>query len=208
MSTVWFIRHAECEIDVFLPTSTPFTARITAKGTGQAQSIAHVFTRCPDLIITSSYLRSKQTAAPTLQRFPNAHHEEWSVHEFTYLARSVGRKKTTICERRALVEKYWKKLDHHHIDGEGAESFADFMQRVCSTLNLLKNAEEDFIVIFSHGQFILAILSQLMGLNAENMQQFRHFLLANEMPNGAIIKVCLQNTGETWFSPFITSHLI
>ena len=62
-------------------------------------------------------------------------------------------------------------------------------------------------MVFSHGQFILAVLSWLMGLIFDDMLQFRHFLLANEVPNGAIMKVFLQNAQDPWFSSFTISHL-
>ena len=122
-SIIWFIRHAECEINIGLPTSTTLNAQLTSKGLIQALQVALAFSKAPDLIITSAYKRSKQTAIPTLQRFPDARHEEWPVHEFTYLAKSIGQEITNIHERRSLVEEYWKKLDLTYVDGEGAESF-------------------------------------------------------------------------------------
>ncbi len=207
MPTIWFIRHAESETNVGLPTTSPLTAELTARGRAQAQCIADTLPRSPQLIITSSYLRTKQTAIPTLQRFPAARHEEWPVHEFTYLSQSVGHEKTTIDERKILVDNYWNRLDHHYTDGDGAESFTHFMLRVQNVLEQLKLANEDFIVVFSHGQFILAILSWLMGLIFDNMPQFRYFLLAHQVPNGAIMKTRLRDSGEVWFSPFFTSHL-
>jgi len=208
MPTIWFIRHAESETNIGRPTFTPGTARLTKPGVEQAQHIAHTFPCSPGLVITSSYLRAKQTAAPTLQRFPHAQHEEWPVHEFTYLAQSLGGGVTTLHERRKFVDAYWSRLDQYYVDGEGAESFTQFLKRVESIVERLKRREEESIAVFSHGQFILAVLSWLMQLIFDNMQQFRHFLLANEMPNGAMIKVYLQQTGEVRFSPFLTSHLI
>jgi broad specificity phosphatase PhoE len=207
MPTVWLIRHAECETNVGLPTADATTANLTAKGIRQAEQIALALPKRPDLIISSSYLRAKQTAVPTRQRFPGVRYEEWSIHEFTYLSQSLSGRSTNIGDRRMLVDEYWSRLDQHFSDGNGAESFTDLMKRVRYILEQLKNTEGDFIVAFSHGQFILAILSWLMGLIFDNMQQFRHFLLANEVPNGAIVKVFLQNEQDTWFSPFTTSHL-
>ncbi|HEY5003886.1 MAG TPA: histidine phosphatase family protein [Ktedonobacteraceae bacterium] len=206
MPTVWFIRHAECETNVGLPTADATTAQLTPKGIKQAEQIASALSRCPDLIISSSYLRAKQTVEYTRQRFPHAPVEEWPVHEFTYLSQSVSGRSTTIDERRTLVDEYWSRLDQHYTDGNGAESFTNLMKRVRDILEQLKNTNAEFIVVFSHGQFILAVLSWLMGLNINNMEQFRHFLLANEIPNGAIMKVVLEQQ-DAWVSQFITAHL-
>jgi probable phosphoglycerate mutase len=206
MPTVWFIRHAECETNVGLPTADATTAQLTPRGIQQAEQIASALPRCPDLIISSSYLRAKQTAEYTRQRFPHAPVEEWSVHEFTYLSQSVSGRSTTIDERRTLVDEYWSRLDQHYTDGNGAESFTNLMKRVRGILEQLKNTDAEFIVIFSHGQFILAVLSWLFGLNINNMEQFRHFLLANKIPNGAIVKVALEQQ-DAWVSQFITAHL-
>jgi len=206
MPTVWFIRHAECETNVGLPTANATTAQLTPKGIKQAEQIASALSRCPDLIISSSYLRAKQTVEYTRQRFPHTPVEEWPVHEFTYLSQSVSGRSTTIDERRTLVDEYWSRLDQHYTDGNGAESFTHLMKRVQDILEQLKNTNAEFIVVFSHGQFILAVLSWLMGLNINNMEQFRHFLLANEIPNGAIMKVALEQQ-DAWVSQFFTAHL-
>jgi probable phosphoglycerate mutase len=206
MATVWFIRHAECETNIGLPTADATAAQLTPKGIKQAGQIASALPHCPDLIITSSYLRAKQTADYTCRRFPHAPLEEWPVHEFTYLSQSVSGRSTTIDERRSLVDEYWSRLDQHYTDGNGAESFTNLMNRVRDVLDRLKNSDVDFIVVFSHGQFILAVLSLLIGLNINNMEQFRHFLLAKEIPNGAIVKVAFQQQ-DAWVSQFITTHL-
>ncbi len=81
------------------------------------------------------------------------------------------------------------------------------MKRVQDILEQLKNTEGDFIVVFSHGKFILAVLAWLMGLIFDNMLQFRHFILANEIPNGAIMKIVLQPGQDAWFSSFTIAHL-
>ena len=206
MPTVWFIRHAECETNVGLPTADATTAQLTPEGMKQARQVASAISRCPDLIISSSYLRAQQTAEYTHQRFPHVSVEEWPVHEFTYLSPPTHGTSTTIDERRPRVDEYWDRRDQHYTDGYGAESLANLMQRVRDVLKQLKNTDAEFIVVFSHGQFILAVLSWLLGLNINNMEQFRHFLLANEIPNGAIVKVALQPQ-EAWFSPFTIAHL-
>src|SRR5713226_5749395 len=79
MSTVWLIRHGESQSNAGLPTLSPVFPGLTKRGIVQAESIAQAFTRVPSLIITSRYKRTKQTALPTTERFPNAKQGQWVV---------------------------------------------------------------------------------------------------------------------------------
>lgn len=104
----------------------------------------------PGLIIVSSYRRARQTAEPLIARFPGAEVETWPVQEFTYIspARSVG---TTAADRRPLVEVYWNKASPTHVDGDGSESFADFIARVLTSLEKLRLRKEGNILVVCHG---------------------------------------------------------
>src|SRR5215470_7931926 len=82
----WLIRHAESEGNAGLATSRPDTIPITGKGIEQASYLADSFSRAPALIVTSPYIRTQQSAKPTIQRFPTARQEQWEVQEFTYLS--------------------------------------------------------------------------------------------------------------------------
>lgn len=212
MTTIWFIRHAESKANAGLPTFLPEGIELTAKGFKQAEQIAHAFTEEPRLIVTSSYIRTQQTALPSIERFPECHQEEWPVHEFTYLSPSRNQH-TTIEERRPLVCEYWERQNPFYVDGEGAETFFDFMSRVQSIMEHLAHFEEDFIAIFSHEQFILAVLWTLLfgPTSADNarscMKRFRSFLKLFSMPNGSIVQIQLQTGKEPLFSRITASHL-
>ncbi|WP_416668379.1 histidine phosphatase family protein [Egbenema bharatensis] len=213
MAIVWFIRHAESEANAGLPTTNPATTRLTATGHEQAQSIAALFPQAPSLIVTSPYLRTQQTAEPTIERFPSVPQAEWRVQEFTFLS-PERYQNTTTHERRPMVEIYWQRQDPFHIDGEGAESFAMFIDRVQSVRSQLIQLEDKFVGIFSHERFIRAVLwlSLMNGELSENlitpkaMQQFQSFIGSFRLPNGAILKYEL-NASEIRFSEIITSHL-
>src|SRR6266568_4822313 len=129
MLTVWFIRHSESEGNVGLATSETAMIKLTARGIEQAERIALAFVEAPSLIVTSPYLRAKQTAQPTLLRFPDARHEEWPVHEFTFLS-SLRYRNTTVVDRRPWAAAFWERCDPFYVDGEGAESFANLMNRI------------------------------------------------------------------------------
>jgi broad specificity phosphatase PhoE len=214
MPNVLFIRHAESEANVGQPTAHPTTIKITQKGIQQAKSIASFLPREPDLIITSPYKRTYETAKPTLDRFPYAPHEEWSVEEFTYLA-PLGTLTTTI-ERRPMVEAFWERDDPSYIDGDKVESFTAFIDRVQSVVKRLRQTKKDNIVVFSHEQFICAILWLFLNNKLEqpvstlcsaSKKHFKAFLEVCRLPNGAILPVLLQDGNETWVKGIITSHL-
>lgn len=221
MITVWFIRHAESESNAGLPTQDPASTKITAKGQQQASQIALSLPQAPALVVTSPYLRTKQTAEPTLERFPEALQSEWPVQEFTFLAPAQYHN-TTVYQRRPLVNVYWQRCDPFYIDGEGAESFAGLVQRVQQVRSQIAQLEDELaaksqdksedklVVIFSHGRFIRAMLWLLLtnpiDINARTMRQFQHFSDALQVPNGAILKVQFRDS-EFWISYLILSHL-
>src|SRR3546814_8860438 len=101
---------------------------LTELGQEQARAVAASLTQAPALIVTSPYTRTRQTAAPTIARFPGVPVEVWPIEEFTYLqpARWNG---TRSAERMPHLERYWREADPDYCDGEGAESFSTLLRR-------------------------------------------------------------------------------
>jgi broad specificity phosphatase PhoE len=208
---VWLIRHAESIANAGLTTSRPDTIPLTGKGIEQALRLADSFTQPPALIVTSPYTRAQQSAEPTIQRFPTTRQEQWQVQEFTYLA-PARYQETTVTDRKPFVEAYWSRCDPHYMDGEGAESFADFIQRVQQAIDRLWSCRSEFVAVFGHGLFLRAMIWWLLvgaqPVNATTMSSYRHFLAATIMPNTAIAKVdLLANLQEARISNIITAHL-
>ena len=198
MAKVWFIRHAESEGDAGRATMDYAEVELTEQGHRQAKTIAQFFPREPSLIVTSSYTRSKQTALATLQRFPGVPQQEWRVHEFTYL--SLSQQFSTKQERQSLVDAFWERNDPKYVDGEGAESFYEFLTRVNNVFEALNTFDdEEFIAIFSHGQFIRAILWMLQYSSLPtDMKQFRHFLSRVPFRNGWILEITSWKDSVRW----------
>jgi broad specificity phosphatase PhoE len=212
MSTILLIRHGETFSNVGLPTSCPETIPLTELGKEQAECIAKYLKSqfFLDLIITSSYQRTKQTAAPTQLFFPSVPEEEWPVKEFTFLA-SVHGENSTIDDRRPLVEAYWKDCNLSRIDGPGSQSFEQFIESARRVIMRLKCAKYNTIAMFSHRQFICALLwlseRDPVNLSQETMREFRDFLNANALADGAIVHIQFDNSDERWQCKIITSHL-
>ncbi|HEY9642085.1 MAG TPA: histidine phosphatase family protein [Coleofasciculaceae cyanobacterium] len=209
MKQVWLIRHGESTSNAGLPTSEPTDLiPLTDKGQRQAAGVARSLPQ-PNLIVTSPYLRSQQTAQPLIQRFPTCPQVEWPVQEFTYLPADI-RQTTDHQERRKMREDYWEKSDPAYVTGTGAESFADLVERARLMQANVEQLQPGLVFVFSHAVFIRAVLWVLLSpqieMTTEGMQRFRMFIKAFRVPNGAIVKLQVQD-GEVFASGVLTSHL-
>jgi broad specificity phosphatase PhoE len=93
---------------------------LTAAGIRHAQSLADRITSPPGLIVTSSYIRARQTAAPLCAKFPSVPVQTWAVHEFPYLDDRLGRG-TTVDQRRSLRNAFWARMDPDWREGAATE---------------------------------------------------------------------------------------
>ena len=98
-----FIRHGESTGNAGIPCND---LALKDLGWRQASEVAASWTETPDLIVTSPYLRTQQTAAPTIERFPEVPLEVWPIQEFTYLQPSRWNG-TLSSERMQFIERYW-----------------------------------------------------------------------------------------------------
>lgn len=208
MIAVWLIRHGESESNAGLPTVKPTElTQLTAQGHQQAAAIATIVPK-PNLVVTSPYLRAKQTAQPTIDRFPHCAQVEWPVQEFDYVAEPG--KKISHTELLQLCKTYWQRRDPFYRDGDEAESFASLMQRVATLEEQIRQREGQTILIFSHSGFIRAFLWARLSPHAEitpkSMDKFCNFIQSIRIPNGAIVKLHLHEQ-EVFFSSVLTSHL-
>lgn len=153
----------------------------------------------PNLIVTSPYLRTKQTAQPTFERFPDVPVEIWPVQEFTYLEPSRWNG-TLVRERRERVESYWRECDPEFCDGPGAESFVTLLRRnedALRTLTTLPPGTEVFI--FSHALFMQAIRVTVVDAYAPARQKMGNFVSACRMsPIQNEMAMALQLEEDGW----------
>lgn len=158
-----------------MPSNDLSLIALTDLGWQQARDVAASWDKTPSLIVTSPYLRTQQTAAPTIERFPEAPVEVWPIEEFTYLqpARWNG---TASAVRMPHLERYWRDADPEYCDGDEAESFANLMNRATTCLNRLASLQNnERVYLFSHGQFIQAVRSLITQSNLELRDIMRGF---------------------------------
>lgn len=186
---VWLARHGESAGNAGLPARTHDSVALTERGHAQAQALADHIDRCPDLLVVSPFLRARQTAEPIATRWPQAPMEVWPIEEFSYL--DPGRcRDTTVEMRRPWAAAFWERADPHHVDGPGAESFAQFLDRLRAFRQRLIE-RGGFIVAVGHGQFFRACLwTDIHGFAAtpQAMAAWRAAEIATPMANGEIIE--------------------
>jgi probable phosphoglycerate mutase len=186
MKHVRLIRHGESAANAGEASLDHATIPITLRGIEQAHLVARSIIQPPALIVASPFSRAQSTAMVTVAAFPSTPFETWPIHEFTYLepARCIN---TTVAQRQGWVEAYWAQADPSFTDGDGAESFLDFMSRARSFLKRLEAHHACDIIAFSHGQVINAVAWLIerkpLSIDGGAMVDWRQYEIANHVPN-------------------------
>lgn len=179
---VVFIRHGQSTGNAGIPSHDLASLSLTDLGWQQAREVAQAWIERPTLIVTSPYLRTQQTAAPTIERYPDVPVEVWAIQEFTYLQPSRWNG-TLSSERLPHIENYWKQADPRYCDGEGAESFETLLRRAGDAVERLQSLPDDALVyVFSHGQFIQAVRSLIVDQDLTDQGKMQKFWVKGQPP--------------------------
>lgn len=168
------MRHGETQINSGNWSAKPEETRLTELGKKQAEQAATQLIEQPDFFMCSPLIRAKETIQFLTSRWPNTPLSILPIQEFTYLSPSRLSVLTPI-ERKEAIREYWHRNDPNYCDGDGAESFANFLQRV-SSFHQYITQQSGYIVIVGHGQFFKAFLIGLehgFTLSPEWMNLFR-----------------------------------
>lgn len=199
MKEIWFIRHGESEANAGLPTSVAGEINLTTRGKEQASTLSSLITFPPNLFILSSYIRTHQTAEPTLQKFPDVPVEIWPIHEFDFLSPRECMN-TTVDQRKPWVKGFWDKCETAYTHGDDSESFGDFQTRVLSSIKRLEEIDAGKIIVFAHGHVMRAVWQYIITHNNlvdnSSMEFFRDTMSHLPVPNTAIFKATLD--GRKW----------
>lgn len=201
MKNVRLIRHGESAANAGEPSRDHASIPLTARGVEQAHQVARSFVQAPDLIVASPFSRAHSTAMATVANFAASAFETWPIHEFTYLepARCAN---TTVAQRRAWVEAYWSRADPVFRDGEGAESFLDFIARAQFFLEQLARHPARDIAAFSHGQFINAVAWLIkrkpQRIDGQAMADWRDYEINNPVLNGGGYNLSMSPGEGAW----------
>jgi broad specificity phosphatase PhoE len=175
MKEIIFIRHAESIANAGGRTTDIASITLSERGIQQAIDLAENFTMVPELVIVSPYIRTQLTAAPLIRKMDLHNIQIWDeVKEFTYLDK-VKYFNTTAHERSGATRDFWNRCDPDWRDAE-EESFNDLLERAKLTIQKLESCPENKIVVFSHGQFLLALRMYLLHDNIDSKQIMSSFL--------------------------------
>lgn len=196
---VTFIRHGQSTGNAGLPCDDLALIELTEKGWRQARQVSDAWTEPPSLVVTSPYLRTQQTAQPTIDRFPTVPVEVWPIQEFTYLRPSRWNG-TLSAERQPHIEEYWQAHDPELCDGAGAESFATLLRRAEDAIRRLEGQPKGGkVLVFSHGQFIQAVRMIVLYPGATDREMMEYFRGTEGMPplrNAELVELELRD--ESW----------
>lgn len=185
-------------------TPQPGTFSLSERGFEQAAALGQWFEQPPGLIVTSSFKRAQETAAPVIARHGGAALEEWPVHEISYLA-PARCANTTEEERAPMARDFWRRDDPLYVDGPGAESFTGFIARVDAALERARNTSS-FTAIFTHGHFIRGIVWRALNpaapIDSDAMQMFYDFTLSLLVPNCVVLPMVFDAKGTAFIGPF------
>jgi broad specificity phosphatase PhoE len=173
--TAVFIRHGESTANAGAVCDDIALVELTEGGLRQARDLAAQWAEAPDLIVTSPFTRARQTAEPTIRRFPHTPVEVWPIEEFTYLQpfRWNG---TSVAERRPHADAYWQSCDAAFRDGSGAESFSDLLRRAEAALDKLSAmVPGSRALVFTHGQFMQAVRVTVLHPGMSDSEKMRAF---------------------------------
>jgi 2,3-bisphosphoglycerate-dependent phosphoglycerate mutase len=183
---VLLVRHGQSVANSGGKTTDHDTNPLTELGRQQSGDFAERLSCKPTLFIVSPFLRSQQTAEPLRQRYPDVPVEEWPVQEFTFLD-PARHKDTSEDDRQPFVAAYWQRRDPAFIDGYGAESFTQFLDRAREAIRrLVSKNPGGCVVIFTHGYFMQAFRLAVRfpdATDAELMANFLRFHLVNFIQN-------------------------
>jgi len=197
---VTFIRHGQSTGNAGLPCNDLASIELTELGWSQAREVADAWTETPALIVTSPFLRTQQTAQPTIQRFPDVPVEVWPIEEFTYLQPSRWNG-TRSSERMPHLERYWRQADPNYCDGEGAESFGTLLRRAEAALTRLAALPSlGRTYVFGHGQFIQAVRAVIREAELDDRGKMLRFWRKCEQPaigNAELVQFTWSGAGWT-----------
>ena len=196
---VIFVRHGQSTANAGVWNDDFAAIELTKLGHEQSAALAEAWQEAPAFIVVSPFVRTQQTARPTIARFPHVPVETWDVHEFTYWDMANWKGSSPDLQPQE-VERFWTACDPHYKHGPGAETFADLLGRAEDALRRLAQMDvPGDIVVFTHGHFIQALRHTLLFPDwtpRQKMLNFKTFDRERWVANTE--KVVVEFDGRNW----------
>lgn len=169
ITTIYLIRHAECQGNIENKLSGITDFKITQKGREQAKLLANKLKDSKITEIYSSPLsRAVDTAKPIMRECHiNSLNIVNNLHEINY-GICDGMCWTDINQRYPNIKKEWKEIHHYPIGIPNQEEFIELQKRIIdSILKITNDNLGKEIAIISHGIAISSFLCFVKKLNIE-----------------------------------------
>jgi broad specificity phosphatase PhoE len=165
----------------------------------QAAAVASCFDEeeRPELVVTSPYIRARETAAPLCEKL-QLKADVWPVQEWTFLD-TTQYSNTTHDQRLPAVQAFFDRADPIYVEGGESESFASLVGRIDTFLKRLQTVNRKRVVVFTHGYFIKALVWRLSYRGSIDASAMRSFLRLHSewvLNNGSI--TTLYRDGNKW----------
>ena len=187
MTTLYLIRHAEADGNLYRRAHGWFDSVITDRGYRQIAALAKRFADVPfDAVYSSDRRRTMTTALPvykthglplvTTPRLREIGIGVWEDRPWAELERTDG----------AQLERFNTDAEHWHV--EGGEYLPDVRERMLGTLREIAEAHPNgTVAVFSHGMAIRLTVGTLQGLSLREIDGTGH------AENTAVSKIEYEN---------------
>jgi alpha-ribazole phosphatase len=197
MKNFYIIRHGQSLANTGAKSMPEFDIPLTELGNQQANNVLSFWRNHlarPSCIYHSQMLRTKQTAQFFSDYFDISPKELSLLNEFRCLSYSTVA--NMMGEQRSkIAQHYWQTADIHHLDGDDADSFVDFLTRIDEFIAKIPEFENNS-VFFGHGLWVGLLAWRLLGCDITNnvdMQKFRQFQMALPMYNTVVYHLTLSD---------------
>ncbi len=206
MKQFWLVRHGESESNIGLPDPSREGSKLSPRGWEQVRAVVDHLPE-PDLIVSSPFVRARESAEPLRARFPDVATATWQVQEFCPLADSYYTN-VAMESRLATFRDFFDIDDPEHRCDVNTETFTDCIQRVNTLFDNLRASNMQQIVVFTHGTFLRMVLWQkMLGGLGNGVAAFGRFQKTFSLPNTAFIRGQVDNRNNIFLSGIVTDHL-
>lgn len=197
MKTIYLVRHGESEGNVG-PIRQSDDSPLTERGREQARFIAgRIAKLAPDVLMSSTFVRAKETAAIIAEHYPISLEESELFGERRRPSIQLNRPKDdaeALAAEQAMI-RHFTKEGYRHSD---EENFDDLKQRGLEALTFLQNRPEQSIAAVTHGLFMRILLACAVFGESLTAPDCNHFIRAFQMENTGLTVLSCDDQGR-WY---------
>ena len=175
MKHLFIIRHGETDNNkIHRFQGRGINASINETGREQAEAIANALEEFPiQKVITSSLVRTLETAEPLINQ-KNIPVESYPELDEMGFGKYEGAFIHDIMDVIEELQVKWAAGETAFAMSGGESPQQVFDRASAKLLDVLENSEEEYIAFYLHGRLIRILLSGILGLGLEKMQEIEH----------------------------------